>query len=195
MARAKCKRGTKLTERVRLLSPAAEALLLQGGKKSSPLLRQVVEATTCTTTKGDRVVTKAVIKKGNLRGASREVVGARGGFAPPPRAEIHRPDLVHQVTDEDIVPDAAPSYDAWTPGTWPRSAPVHAMPAASRARPGGANWAPSGQGSLFGAEKRFYVHYGDAQHRPMSTESFSSKSAALAAVKRSNREGFPARLG
>lgn len=138
MARAKCKRGTKLTERVRLLSPAAEALLLQGGKKSSPLLRQVVEATTCTTTKGDRVVTKAVIKKGNLRGASREVVGARGGFAPPPRAEIHRPDLVHEVTDEDIVPEST-GYDAWNPGTWQRPAAVRAIPR---------------QGSLFGARRR-----------------------------------------
>ena len=42
---------------------------------------------------------------------------------------------------------------------------------------------------------RYYVHYGDANHLPMSTVSFDSKAEAMQAIRESRAEGFPARLG
>ncbi len=183
VTRSKCKHGTKLTEFVRLLSPAAEALLLQGGKKSSPLLKQAIKATTCTTTKGDRVVVKATVVRKNLGGAVREVVGARGGAFP-------RAQPKHQlVKGFSLPPAAAPGYNAWKPGTWDRGPiEVNDSDLVDGPQPTGMN----GLGLLNGP---FYVHYGSASHGPMSTVSFATKWEAMAAVRRSKAEGFPARLG
>lgn len=187
VARAKCKRGTKAVEKLSLLSPAAEQLIRDGGSKGSKaLLSKLVVATTCTDKHGNRIVKKVSIQKGSMRGGARREV--TGHIVRPPPQAAPRP----------IVPwvaNARPRVDL-SPGNWPvesygSRAASHQTPQRVMEDNPDLPW----RTDLSGASDRFYVHYGDATHHPMSTVSFSSKAAALKAVRESRAEGFPARLG
>lgn len=111
VSRAKCRRGTKAVEKLSLLSPAAEQLIREGGSKGSKaLLSKLVVATTCTDTKGNRIVKKVTVKTGKLSGGARREVTGR---APAPRA-MPRP-IVPWVAEAAQRP---PRVNL-SPGSWP----------------------------------------------------------------------------
>jgi len=137
----KCKRGTRVVEKVQLLSSAANASIRSSGSKGARhLLSKVLAVTTCSTTSGERVVVSATMKKGRTgrRPFTSEDYfpgGARSAPAAAVRARASKP--LPPVQDESMWAQMYPGMQE--PARGPVLAPTMSIPGEEDNFPRGMN--------------------------------------------------------